>query len=412
MTTELFLVWFKKFVAFSKASKDFPVLLILDGHSTHTKNLDVIDYARDNGVSLLCLPPHCSHRIQPLDVSFMKPLSLHYSDELRMWLRSNPGKVVTLFQISMLFGSAFIQSASMLTAIKGFEKPGIWPPSPSVFTDSDFLPADTTDIDQAGPVTQNANGTSSEKGQAEESSSGLPADADNSLNLSDKGEDTSVSPGLPVDADNAVILSDKGEDASLSRSTGDVNGPPAKKVRFSGNDKATPGCSWMTTDMNDSATTFTVSPEVLIPIPKVRGSAKRSNRRRGKTAILTDSPYKNELEAAIKAKEEKERAKVERARMRLFNKENKQKKTVKTKGKSLKKSEKITLKKQTETSDSDSDECSDCECLYCCQFYSKSIEGWIACSMCNKWAHNSCAGIDSEEDEAIFICEFCQSDSD
>lgn len=76
MTAELFLAWFKKFVAFSKASKDFPVLLILDGHSTHTKNLEVIDYARENGVSLLCLPPHCSHRLQPLDVSFMKPLSL------------------------------------------------------------------------------------------------------------------------------------------------------------------------------------------------------------------------------------------------------------------------------------------------------------------------------------------------
>ena len=165
MTTELFLVWFKKFVAFSKASKDFPVLLVLDGHSTHTKNLDVIDYARDNGVSLLCLPPHCSHRIQPLDVSFMKPLSLHYSDEVRKWLRSNPGKVVTLFQISMLFGSAFIQSASMLTATKGFEKTGIWPPNPSVFTDSDFLPADATDIEQAGPVTQNANGALSEKGR-------------------------------------------------------------------------------------------------------------------------------------------------------------------------------------------------------------------------------------------------------
>lgn len=75
----------------------------------------------------------------------------------------------------------------MLTAIKGFENTGIWSPNPSVFTDSDFLPADTTDIEQAGPVTQNANWALSEKGQAEESSSGLPADADNTLNLSDHG---------------------------------------------------------------------------------------------------------------------------------------------------------------------------------------------------------------------------------
>lgn len=57
MTAQLFLVWLKRFVTFSKASKDFPVLLILDGHSTHTKSLETIDYARENGVSLLCLLP-------------------------------------------------------------------------------------------------------------------------------------------------------------------------------------------------------------------------------------------------------------------------------------------------------------------------------------------------------------------
>ncbi|KAK9679406.1 DDE superfamily endonuclease [Popillia japonica] len=96
MTAESFLIWFRKFVEFSKATKYFPVLLILDDHSTHTKNLEVIDYATESGVSLLCLPPICSYTLQPLDVSFMKLLSLHYSDELRKWLRGNPEKVVIL----------------------------------------------------------------------------------------------------------------------------------------------------------------------------------------------------------------------------------------------------------------------------------------------------------------------------
>lgn len=86
----------------------------------------------------------------------MKPLSLHYSDELRKWLRSNPGKLITLFQNSTLFGSAFIQSATMKTAINGLKGTGIWPTDPAVFTESDFLPADTTDIEQVGPSTQEA----------------------------------------------------------------------------------------------------------------------------------------------------------------------------------------------------------------------------------------------------------------
>ncbi|KAG8233291.1 hypothetical protein J437_LFUL012226 [Ladona fulva] len=85
MITDLFLVWFSKFIEFSKVTKESPVLLIVDGHSTHTKNLKLLGMARENGA------------LQPLDVTFFKPLSLCYGEEVRKWLRSHPGKVVTLF---------------------------------------------------------------------------------------------------------------------------------------------------------------------------------------------------------------------------------------------------------------------------------------------------------------------------
>lgn len=65
---------------------------------------------------------------------------------MRKWLRCNPGKVVTLWQISSIFGSAFIQAATMRTAMHGFEASGIWPPNRNIFCDSDFLPAETTDV--------------------------------------------------------------------------------------------------------------------------------------------------------------------------------------------------------------------------------------------------------------------------
>lgn len=57
INADLFLVWFRKFIELSKATKESPVLLILDGHSTHTKNLQLIEMARENGVVLLFLPP-------------------------------------------------------------------------------------------------------------------------------------------------------------------------------------------------------------------------------------------------------------------------------------------------------------------------------------------------------------------
>ena len=71
MQMDIFTTWFKHFILSSELQNN-PVLLILDGHSTHTKKLELIDLAREKGVVFLCLPLHCSHRMQPLDVSFRK----------------------------------------------------------------------------------------------------------------------------------------------------------------------------------------------------------------------------------------------------------------------------------------------------------------------------------------------------
>ncbi|CAG4981196.1 unnamed protein product [Parnassius apollo] len=66
-----------------KPRKENPVLLVLDGHATHTKNLEAIELTCAYGVIMLCLPPHCAHRLQPLDVGFMGPLSTFYSQEIQ-----------------------------------------------------------------------------------------------------------------------------------------------------------------------------------------------------------------------------------------------------------------------------------------------------------------------------------------
>jgi hypothetical protein len=141
----LFVLWLKRFIEWSHATKEDPILLLLDGHATHLKNIEVIDLARQNGVVLLCFPPHCTHWIQPLDVGFMKPLSIYYSNEVKKWLRSHPARVVTQFQTAALFGQAFINAATMSTAINAFRATGIWP------ADADFAPADTID-NQLDPV--------------------------------------------------------------------------------------------------------------------------------------------------------------------------------------------------------------------------------------------------------------------
>lgn len=44
ITTNIFFDWFKSFVEFTKPTKEKPGLLLLDGHASHTKNLELIEY--------------------------------------------------------------------------------------------------------------------------------------------------------------------------------------------------------------------------------------------------------------------------------------------------------------------------------------------------------------------------------
>ena len=90
INSDLFIKWFDHFVATVSPSVDNKVLLILDGHASHTQNIDAVVRARDKGVIMLSLPPHCTHRLQPLDICFFKPLSTFYSQCIDSWMRDNP----------------------------------------------------------------------------------------------------------------------------------------------------------------------------------------------------------------------------------------------------------------------------------------------------------------------------------
>ena len=66
--------WFLHFIKHTKSTKEDSVILVLDGHYSHARNLVVITFARENHVDIICLPPHSSHKMQPLDKIFMGPL--------------------------------------------------------------------------------------------------------------------------------------------------------------------------------------------------------------------------------------------------------------------------------------------------------------------------------------------------
>jgi len=143
---DAFLQWFEHFLSHVQPnSRDKPVVLILDGHSSHTKNLLLIDKARDNNVVMISLPSHCTHRMQPLDVSFFKSLKSFYNQEVQCWLRRHQGRPVTEYQIAELFGIAYGKAATIANAASGFRKTGIIPFNPDIFSDEDFVAASVTE---------------------------------------------------------------------------------------------------------------------------------------------------------------------------------------------------------------------------------------------------------------------------
>lgn len=117
---DVFTKWFDHFVHFVKPSADDPILLIVDGHYSHTRNLDMVDKARENRVSIVSLPPHSTHKMQLLDVGFVAPCKTYYVQEIEMWLGSSPDRVVTLFVVCILFGAAYRRAAPVEAAVNSF----------------------------------------------------------------------------------------------------------------------------------------------------------------------------------------------------------------------------------------------------------------------------------------------------
>jgi hypothetical protein len=58
MTSEIFSAFLGHFSRYKPQGK---VLLILDGHTSHCKDPDMLEKASELGVEMLCLPPHSTH---------------------------------------------------------------------------------------------------------------------------------------------------------------------------------------------------------------------------------------------------------------------------------------------------------------------------------------------------------------
>ncbi|XP_069680594.1 uncharacterized protein [Periplaneta americana] len=145
MDSDTFCEWIRHFIRTVKPSPQEKVLLILDGHSSHTQSLKAIEICRQYGVIMLSLPSHCTHHLQPLDVSFFKPLNTFMSAAISTKMRELPGQRLNIQHIASLVGVTFPRAANMQIAMNGFKHTGLWPVNRNVFSEADFAPFLVTD---------------------------------------------------------------------------------------------------------------------------------------------------------------------------------------------------------------------------------------------------------------------------
>jgi len=140
----LFVKWLEHFAQVTNCSVTSPQIIVMDGHHSH-KTLAAILYAREHGISLITLPPHSTHKMQPLDRTYFKSLKCAYQMQCDSWMVANPGKRITFFNVATIFGKAFLKTATPDKAVHGFESCGLWPFNENIFTDEDFAGSKVTE---------------------------------------------------------------------------------------------------------------------------------------------------------------------------------------------------------------------------------------------------------------------------
>lgn len=148
ITEDIFTQFLEHFVGIVRCRKERKILLILDGHSTHTKNLTAITYACENGIIMLSLPPHCTQKMQPLDVSFFRPFKAAYDKACRQWMHNHAGRRILMDDIAGICKTAFDRCSNIGNIVNGFAATGIWPFDPHIFdSTNEVLPPNENTID-------------------------------------------------------------------------------------------------------------------------------------------------------------------------------------------------------------------------------------------------------------------------
>lgn len=103
-------------------------LLILDGHGSH-HSTEFELYCKENNIITLCMPPHSSHLLQPLDVGCFSSLKAAYGKQIEELMRANITHIAKEDFFSAFF-SAHLAAMTKENIQGGFRGAGLVPLDP------------------------------------------------------------------------------------------------------------------------------------------------------------------------------------------------------------------------------------------------------------------------------------------
>lgn len=136
-TSEIFVHFLNHFIKHAHPTKGNKTLILMDNHETRV-SIQAITKAKENGIVLLTIPPHTSHKLQPLDRGVFDPFQSYYDTFCQNWSTTDPAKPVTIYEVGYLVRQAYPLAFTPKNILSGFSVSGLWPINSEIFDDSEF----------------------------------------------------------------------------------------------------------------------------------------------------------------------------------------------------------------------------------------------------------------------------------
>ena len=187
---------------------------------------------------------------------------------------------MSIYEIAEILGTAFPKAFTAENAVAGFRCTGVWPFNQDVFKEDEFLASFVTDRQDPTQEPVQEEPTAGPSGPPSSASS---------------GNDARIHDG-PVHLPTQEPVQEE--------PTAGPSGPPSSAS--SGNDART----------HDGPVHLPLSPEDVRPFPKAPPRKKKGGRKKGKSAILTSTPSREEAVAKLKKKKKADKPKEKQPKFR------------------------------------------------------------------------------------------------